>query len=258
MKALVEGGEVVEALRERILGRVSAAEVMHPETQDPLYPAGTLLNEEEVDMIESLGIDEVKVRTPLTCDTRHGLCAKCYGRDLGRGPIVNIGEAVGVIAAQSIGEPGTAAHHAHLPHRRRRLAYRGGEPGGRQVQRHGALHRADALCQQRQGREDRDFALGRDHDYRRQRPRARAPQGALRRDPGLYRRQAGQGRAGARDLGPAYPAHHHRIRRHGEIRKRRGRHDGGEADRRDHRASPPWWSSIRSAAAAPARACARR
>jgi len=107
VKALVEGGEVVEALRERILGRVSAAEVMHPETQDPLYPAGTLLNEEEVDMIESLGIDEVKVRTPLTCDTRHGLCAKCYGRDLGRGPIVNIGEAVGVIAAQSIGEPGT-------------------------------------------------------------------------------------------------------------------------------------------------------
>jgi len=107
VKALVEGGEVVEALRERILGRVSAAELMHPETQDPLYPAGTLLNEEEVDMIESLGIDEVKVRTPLTCDTRHGLCAKCYGRDLGRGPIVNIGEAVGVIAAQSIGEPGT-------------------------------------------------------------------------------------------------------------------------------------------------------
>ena len=107
VKALVEGGEVVEALRERILGRVSAAEVMHPETQDPLYPAGTLLNEEEVDMIESLGIDEVKVRTPLTCETRHGLCAKCYGRDLGRGPIVNIGEAVGVIAAQSIGEPGT-------------------------------------------------------------------------------------------------------------------------------------------------------
>jgi len=107
VKALVEGGEVVEALRERILGRVSAAEIMHPETQDPLYPAGTLLNEEEVDMIESLGIDEIKVRTPLTCDTRHGLCAKCYGRDLGRGPIVNIGEAVGVIAAQSIGEPGT-------------------------------------------------------------------------------------------------------------------------------------------------------
>jgi DNA-directed RNA polymerase subunit beta' len=107
MKALVEGGEVVEALRERILGRVTALEVLHPETQDVLFEAGTLLNEDEVDLIESLGIDEVKVRTPLTCDTRWGLCAKCYGRDLGRGSLVNTGEAVGVIAAQSIGEPGT-------------------------------------------------------------------------------------------------------------------------------------------------------
>jgi DNA-directed RNA polymerase subunit beta' len=107
MKALVEGGEVVEALRERILGRVTALDVLHPESQEPLYPAGTLLNEDEVDTIETLGIDEVKVRTPLTCDTRWGLCAKCYGRDLGRGTLVNVGEAVGVIAAQSIGEPGT-------------------------------------------------------------------------------------------------------------------------------------------------------
>ena len=107
MKALIEGGEVVEPLRERILGRVTANDVIHPETQDTLFEAGTLLNEEEVDTIEALGIDEVKVRTPLTCDTRYGLCCKCYGRDLGRGNLVNVGEAVGVIAAQSIGEPGT-------------------------------------------------------------------------------------------------------------------------------------------------------
>jgi DNA-directed RNA polymerase subunit beta' len=107
MRALVEGGEVVEALRERILGRVTALDLLNPETQDVLMPAGTLLNEDEVDAIEALGIDEVKVRTPLTCDTRWGLCAKCYGRDLGRGTLVNVGEAVGVIAAQSIGEPGT-------------------------------------------------------------------------------------------------------------------------------------------------------
>jgi DNA-directed RNA polymerase subunit beta' len=107
MRALVEGGEVIEPLRERILGRVTALDVLHPETQDVLYPAGTLLDEDEVDQIEALGIDEVKVRTPLTCDTRWGLCAKCYGRDLGRGSLVNVGEAVGVIAAQSIGEPGT-------------------------------------------------------------------------------------------------------------------------------------------------------
>ena len=107
MKALVEGGEVIEPLRERILGRAVAADVVNPETQETLYEAGTLLGEDEVELIETLGIDEVKVRTPLTCDTRYGLCAKCYGRDLGRGHLVNVGEAVGVIAAQSIGEPGT-------------------------------------------------------------------------------------------------------------------------------------------------------
>jgi DNA-directed RNA polymerase subunit beta' len=107
MKALVEGGEVVEALRERILGRVVAADVFSTENQEVLVAAGSLLDEEAVERIEKMGIDEVKVRTPLTCETRYGICASCYGRDLGRGTRVNVGEAVGVIAAQSIGEPGT-------------------------------------------------------------------------------------------------------------------------------------------------------
>ncbi|MEY4863324.1 MAG: DNA-directed polymerase subunit beta, partial [Pseudomonadota bacterium] len=107
MRALVEGGEVIEALRDRILGRVAVADVVNPETQETVYESGTLLDEDAVEAIEALGIDEVRVRTPLTCDTRYGLCAKCYGRDLGRGSLVNSGEAVGVIAAQSIGEPGT-------------------------------------------------------------------------------------------------------------------------------------------------------
>ncbi|MEZ0247443.1 MAG: DNA-directed RNA polymerase subunit beta', partial [Methylophilaceae bacterium] len=106
-KALVKGGEVVEPLRDRILGRVSALDIISPETQEVVIPAATLLTEDEVDLIDSLGIDEVKVRTALTCDTRYGICAKCYGRDLGRGKLISIGEAVGVIAAQSIGEPGT-------------------------------------------------------------------------------------------------------------------------------------------------------
>src|SRR5204862_2127338 len=107
MKSLVEGGEVVEVPKERILGRVLATDMQHPETQDVLFAAGTLLDEDAVDAIDNLGIDEVKVRTPLSCDTRWGVCAKCYGRDLGRGSLVNVGEAIGVIAAQSIGEPGT-------------------------------------------------------------------------------------------------------------------------------------------------------
>lgn len=107
MKALIEGGEVVEPLRERILGRVCADDVVDPESQETAIEAGSLLDEDAVELIENLGVDEVKVRTPLTCETRYGLCAKCYGRDLGRGSMVNVGEAVGVIAAQSIGEPGT-------------------------------------------------------------------------------------------------------------------------------------------------------
>ncbi|MDU0810192.1 MAG: DNA-directed RNA polymerase subunit beta' [Burkholderia sp.] len=107
MKALIEGGEVVEALCDRVLGRVVATDILNPETQETLYESGTLLDEEAVEDIERLGIDEVRVRTALTCETRYGLCAACYGRDLGHGTLVNVGEAVGVIAAQSIGEPGT-------------------------------------------------------------------------------------------------------------------------------------------------------
>jgi DNA-directed RNA polymerase subunit beta' len=107
MRAIVEGGEVIESLRDRILGRTTAEEVIHPETRKVLIQAGVLLDEDMLDDLEAAGVDEVKVRTALTCETRFGICAKCYGRDLGRGGLVNIGEAVGVIAAQSIGEPGT-------------------------------------------------------------------------------------------------------------------------------------------------------
>jgi len=107
MRAIVEGGEVIESLRDRILGRTTAEEVLHPETREVMVPAGQLLDEDTIEELEAAGVDEVKVRTALTCETRFGLCAKCYGRDLGRGGLINLGEAVGVIAAQSIGEPGT-------------------------------------------------------------------------------------------------------------------------------------------------------
>ncbi|WP_353235214.1 DNA-directed RNA polymerase subunit beta' [Diaphorobacter ruginosibacter] len=107
MRAIVEGGEVIESLRDRILGRVAAEDVLHPETRAVLAPAGTMMDEDTIEELEAQGVDEVKVRTALTCETRYGLCAKCYGRDLGRGGLINLGEAVGVIAAQSIGEPGT-------------------------------------------------------------------------------------------------------------------------------------------------------
>ena len=139
MKALVEGGEVIEPLRERILGRTAAADIINPETQATLFAASTLLGEDEVEQIEALGIDEVKVRTPLTCDTRYGLCARCYGRDLGRGHVVNVGEAIGVIAAQSIGEPGTqlTMRTFHIGGAASRTAV--GLAARKQVRRHGAL-----------------------------------------------------------------------------------------------------------------------
>ena len=107
MYPIVEGGDVVEPLRERVLGRVLGADVHVPGKNDILIEVGTLLDERLVEMMEEHSIDEVHVRSPITCETDFGICGKCYGRDLSRGQQVNIGEAVGVIAAQSIGEPGT-------------------------------------------------------------------------------------------------------------------------------------------------------
>jgi len=107
ISALIEGGDVVEPLAARVLGRVVANDVHAQDGKTLLMPAGTMLDEAWVEQLETLGVDELVVRSPITCDTRHGVCATCYGRDLARGHLVNVGEAVGVIAAQSIGEPGT-------------------------------------------------------------------------------------------------------------------------------------------------------
>ncbi len=104
----IEGGDIVEPLGERILGRVVAEDVLKPGSDSEIaVPAGTLIDEAWVKRLEVMNVDEMRVRSPITCETRHGICSKCYGRDLGRGHLVNKGEAVGVIAAQSIGEPGT-------------------------------------------------------------------------------------------------------------------------------------------------------
>jgi DNA-directed RNA polymerase subunit beta' len=107
MNPLVEGGDVVEALGERVLGRVLADDIVKPGTEEVLITRGTLLDEKLVRLLETEGVDQIKVRSPITCQTRYGVCSHCYGRDLARGRPISIGEAVGVIAAQSIGEPGT-------------------------------------------------------------------------------------------------------------------------------------------------------
>jgi DNA-directed RNA polymerase subunit beta' len=107
MQPIVEGGDVVEPLSERVLGRMVSTDVLKPGSEEVICPRNTLLDEQWVELLEDNGIDRIDVRSTITCETRHGVCASCYGRDLARGHIVNIGEAVGVIAAQSIGEPGT-------------------------------------------------------------------------------------------------------------------------------------------------------
>ena len=107
MTPLVEGGDVVEPLRDRVLGRVLADPAIEPSSGEERVAADTLLDEAGVADLEEAGIDSVKVRSPITCETRYGVCKRCYGRDLARGHLIDIGEAVGVIAAQSIGEPGT-------------------------------------------------------------------------------------------------------------------------------------------------------
>jgi len=106
MNPVIEGGDVIEPLRERVLGRVLSVDAISNDGE-VVAEAGTLLDEQWVDVLDDQGIDQVVVRSGITCETRYGICRKCYGRDLGRGHLVNIGEAVGVIAAQSIGEPGT-------------------------------------------------------------------------------------------------------------------------------------------------------
>jgi len=107
MSPLVEGGDVVEALGERVLGRVMAEDIVRPGHKEVLIQNGALLDEKLVRLLETEGVDQIKVRSPITCETRYGVCSHCYGRDLARGRPISIGEAVGVIAAQSIGEPGT-------------------------------------------------------------------------------------------------------------------------------------------------------
>jgi DNA-directed RNA polymerase subunit beta' len=108
MTPVIDGGDIIESLGDRVLGRLVAKDVIRPGTEDEIaITAGTMLDELWIKRLEEMGIDEIEVRSPITCETRHGICSACYGRDLARGHRINMGEAVGVVAAQSIGEPGT-------------------------------------------------------------------------------------------------------------------------------------------------------
>ena len=107
VEPLMEGGEVIQRLDERILGRTASEDIKDPFTAEVIISAGGELDESLVEKVQDVGVSRVKIRSVLTCRTKHGVCAKCYGRDLSNGALVEIGQAVGILAAQSIGEPGT-------------------------------------------------------------------------------------------------------------------------------------------------------
>jgi DNA-directed RNA polymerase subunit beta' len=238
MKALIEGGEVVEPLRDRILGRVTTDDLVHPDTQETLIEAGTMLDEDAVDLIESVGLDEVRVRTPLSCETRYGLCAKCYGRDLGRGSLVNAGEAVGVIAAQSIGEPGTQLtmrtfHVGGAASRAAAASSVEAKSAGvirfTQNMRYVANAKGEKIVISRSAEVVVADEMGRERE------RHKIPYGATL----AVDEAADQGRHPARHLGSAHPSDHHRIRRYREVRERGGGRHRREADRRSDRPVHP-------------------
>ena len=184
MTALIEGGDVVEPLGDRILGRVLAEDVKHPGS-DEIIPAGTLIDEAWVIRFDELSIDRVKVRSSITCEARFGVCANCYGRDLGRGHLINIGEAVGVIAAQSIGEPGTqlTMRTFHIGG----AASRAVAISNIQVKSKGTikLHNLKSITQERNDNKDAQVVVSRSgelsvfDDLGRERERYKVPYGAV-------------------------------------------------------------------------------
>ena len=235
MRALVEGGEVIESLRDRILGRVAAIDVLHPETQESLMPAGEMLDEDALDVLEAAGVDEVKVRTPLTCATRFGICAKCYGRDLGRGGLVNIGEAVGVIAAQSIGEPGTqlTMRTFHIGGAASRAAVAtsvdaksDGIIGFNATMRYVTNGKGELVVISRSG----EIIISDQHG--RERERHKVPYGAMLNIKPDQQLKAGTVLANWDPLTRPIITEFAGKR---EVRERRGRRDGGQAGRRGHR-----------------------
>ena len=235
MKALVEGGEVIEALRERILGRTVAADVVNPETQETLYYAGRAAGrgrgraDRTARHRRGQGAHAAHLRHALR-PVRAVLRARPRPR-----PSRQRRRSGGRDRRAVDRRAGHAAHDAHVPHRRRRVADRRGVAAREQVGGHDPVLGADALRHQRAGRARRHRALRRGHDPRRQRPRARAPQGAVRRDAAGQGRRPGQGGQGAGDVGRDVPPDRHRVRRPREVRERRGGRHRREAGRRSDR-----------------------
>ena len=231
VQAVVDAGQIIVSLAQRVLGRTAAEDVKDPATKKVIVKSGELLEEKEVEAIEKAQIQEVRIRSVLTCETTNGVCAKCYGRDLARGTPVNIGEAVGVIAAQSIGEPGTqlTMRTFHLGGVAQTVdqSFMESNFNGK------AKIKNRAVVKDSQGRL---IAMGRNMALRHRRPVGQGagdPEDPLRRPAARRRRRRGQARRAARPVGPLHAADPDRGRRRRRLRRPgRGRVDEG-ADRRD-------------------------
>ena len=235
MTPLVEGGDIVEPLRERVLGRAAAVDVLAPGSDKVVLEAGTLLDESAVKQLEAYSIDQVLVRSPITCETKYGVCAQCYGRDLARGhsrqPRRGRRRHRGAVDRRAR----HAAHDAYVPHRWRGIAVR------RREQRRGQEHRHDPLHQREDGARTSRRAIASRRlapasspctdEFGRERERYKVPYGAYARRQGRRGGAAGPAR---RELGSAHPPGRHRGQRLPEVRGLHRRRDGHVTGRRDH------------------------
>ena len=236
MMPLIEGGEIIERLGDRILGRVVLEDVVDPYTGEVLVAQNKEITEEDVKTIDNAGIDRVKIRSVLACETRRGICSLCYGRDLARGHMVNIGEAVGVIAAQSIGEPGTQLTM--------RTFHIGGvgqirtEQSSLEARNEGTVKLNNVHVVKRKDHWVVMNRQGRARPGRRHRSRARALWPAVRRAPHRRGRHARQGRRRDGRVGSVRDADRHRGGRLRPLRRHhRRRHDAGLPRRSDRSVS---------------------
>ncbi len=236
MRAIVQGGAVIASLADRVLGRTTAEDIVDPKTDDVIIPEGTLLDEPMVAQIEEIGLQGVKIRSPLVCASKQGVCGKCYGRDLARGTPVNIGEAVGVIAAQSIGEPGTQLTM--------RTFHIGGaaqlnEQSNLEAPVDGTIEFRDMpTITDPRGRHIVAVALGRNRDPRHGRPRAVDPPRAVRRASAVRERPYRQPRRPHRRVGSVVQPGDHREGRYGEVPGPDREPDDDRAGRRIDRHHP--------------------
>ena len=217
VQAVVDAGQVIVSLAQRVLGRTAAEDVKDPATKKVIVKRGELIEEKEVEAIEKAQIQEVRIRSVLTCETTNGVCAKCYGRDLARGTPVNIGEAVGVIAAQSIGEPGTQLtmrtfHIGGVAQTVDQSFIESNFNGKVKIKNRNVVKDSQG----------RLIAMSRNMAVRHRRPvrqGAGDPEGALRRPAARRRRRRGQARHAAGAVGPLHAADPHRGRRRGRLRR---------------------------------------